>query len=315
MATGILSVGLHLTHHELLSRIALFLACAAWLVLAANFVSLLLFDRTKWVTRAGTPGSLTAVAATTVLGTRFSLLGWTVPAAALLALAALLWPGLLLIVVQHWERRMPGAVFLGCVATEGLAVLGATLAAATSTAWPAHAALVPFWLGLVLYAIALFRFDLRQVAHGAGDHWVAGGALAISALAGAKLIAASRTGRYLWNDDVAAVLHDATLALLAFCLAWYVVLLAGEFVWPRPRYDVRRWSSVFPLGMTAAATLSVAAALDVPWLEGPGQALVWIAVAAWLAVAAGAVASARAALRSDDAEGPGTGDVRSTAPR
>ncbi len=298
MATGIVSVGLHLAGHEVLSRIALVLACAAWLTLAANFVRLLLVERVQWVTRAGTPGALTAVAATTVLGTRFSLLGWSPAAAALLALAALLWPGLLLLVVRHWGRRMPGAVFLGCVATEGLAVLGATLSAATSTAWLAHAALVPFWLGIVLYLIALFRFDLRQVARGAGDHWVAGGALAISALAGSKLLAAAGTGMYLWNNDDNAVLHDLTVFLLALDLAWCVVLLVAEIVWPRVRYDVRRWSTVFPLGMTAAATLSVAAAVGAPWLDGPGQALLWVAVTAWLAVAAGAVVAARAELRS-----------------
>ncbi|MGW0813520.1 tellurite resistance/C4-dicarboxylate transporter family protein [Streptomyces viridiviolaceus] len=311
MATGIVSVGLHLTGHEFLSRVALVLACAAWLGLAVNFVSLLLLHRATWITQAGTPGALTAVAATTVLGTRFSLLGRQPLAEALLALAAVLWPALLLLVVRHWERRMPGAVFLGCVATEGLAVLGATLAAATSTAWLAHAALVPFWLGLALYLIALFRFDPRQVAHGAGDHWVAGGALAISALAGSKLLAAE-TGMYLWNADDHDVLRDVTVTLLVLDLVWYAVLLVAEFGWPRTRYDVRRWSTVFPLGMTAAATLSVAAAVDVPWLDGPGQVLLWVAVAAWLAVAAGAVVSARAALRSTGAD---ASKVRSTAPR
>ncbi|MFB7652239.1 MULTISPECIES: tellurite resistance/C4-dicarboxylate transporter family protein [unclassified Streptomyces] len=312
MATGILSVALHLAGHEVLSRVALFLACAAWLTLAANFVYLLLVERPQWLTRAGTPGALTAVAATTVLGTRFSLHGWTTLAAALLALAALLWPVLLLLVVQHWGRRMPGAVFLGCVATEGLAVLGATLSAVTSTPWLAHAALVPFWLGIVLYLIALFRFDLRQVALGSGDHWVAGGALAISALAGAKLLAAAGTGMYLWNSDDSAVLHDVTVFLLTLDLAWYVVLLVAEIVWPRVRYDVRRWSTAFPLGMTAAATLSVAAAIDVTWLDTPGQVLTWIAVAGWLAVAAGAVAQARAGLRSPGADASA---VTSTAPR
>ncbi|GHB44052.1 hypothetical protein GCM10010377_38650 [Streptomyces viridiviolaceus] len=64
--------------------------------------------------------------------------------------------------------------------------------------------------------------------------------------------------------------------------------------------------------MTAAATLSVAAAVDVPWLDGPGQVLLWVAVAAWPTVAAGAVVSARAALRSTGADAP---EVRSTAPR
>ncbi|MEU4652944.1 tellurite resistance/C4-dicarboxylate transporter family protein [Streptomyces sp. NPDC023723] len=298
MATGILSVGLHLTGHEVLSGIALVLGSAAWLGLALNFVVLLLRERPKWVAQAATPGALTAIAATTVLGTRFALLGRQPLAAVLLALATALWPGLLVLVIRHWSRSMPGAVFLGCVATQGLAVLGATLAAATSTPWLAHAALVPFWLGLVLYAAALFHFDWRQVARGTGDHWIAAGALAISALAGSKLLAAGGSGMYLWNRDDGDALRTTTVALLVLDLTWYVVLLAAELLRPRLRYDVRRWSTVFPLGMTAAATLSVAAAVEVPWLKGPGQVLLWIAVAVWLVVAAGAVGSARSALRS-----------------
>ena len=69
----------------------------------------------------------------------------------------------------------------------------------------------------------------------------------------------------------------------------------------RSSYDVRRWSTVFPLGMTAAATLSVVTAMDVPWLDVPGEVLVWISVAGWLAVAIGAVASARDGLRAASA--------------
>jgi tellurite resistance protein TehA-like permease len=298
MATGIVSVGLHLTGYETLSRIALVLGCAAWLGLAADFALRLLRERTRWFADAGTPGALTAVAATTVLGTRFSALGRQTLAEALLALSALLWPVLIVLVVGNWKRRMPGGVFLGCVATQGLAVLGATLAAAESAAWLAHTALVLFWLGLVLYGVALFRFDPRQVLEGPGDQWIAGGALALSALAGAQLIAADSARLYLWNDDDRGVLRAVTVALLVLGLAWYAVLLVAEFVRPRPRYDARRWATVFPMGMTAVATLSVAADVDVPWLGTPGEVLLWISVAAWSAVAAGAVDSARAAVRS-----------------
>ncbi|MBZ9639715.1 tellurite resistance/C4-dicarboxylate transporter family protein [Streptomyces sp. PSKA30] len=298
MATGIVSVGLHLTGYEVLSRILLVAACAAWLALAADFVIRLLRQRERWMTEAGTPAVLTAVAATTVLGTRLSALDRQFLAAALLALATLLWPVLLVPVVRHWQRRrMPGAVFLGTVATQGLAVLGATLAKAESAAWLAHAALVLFWLGLVLYGLALARFDLRQVIEGPGDQWVSAGAAAISALAGAKLIAADGPGLYLWNDDNSGVLRTVTVALLVLDLGWYAVLLVAEVVRPRLRYDVCRWSTVFPMGMTAAATLAVAAAVDVSWLEWPGEVLLWIAVAAWLAVAVGAVAAARQAVR------------------
>jgi tellurite resistance protein TehA-like permease len=298
MATGIVSVGLHLTGYETLSRIALVLGCAAWLGLAADFALRLLRERTRWFADAGTPGALTAVAATTVLGTRFSALGRQTLAEALLALSALLWPVLIVLVVGNWKRRMPGGVFLGCVATQGLAVLGATLAAAESAAWLAHTALVLFWLGLVLYGVALFLFDPRQVLEGPGDQWIAGGALALSALAGAQLIAADSARLYLWNDDDRGVLRAVTVALLVLGLAWYAVLLVAEFVRPRPRYDARRWATVFPMGMTAVATLSVAADVDVPWLGTPGEVLLWISVAAWSAVAAGAVDSARAAVRS-----------------
>ncbi len=149
------------------------------------------------------------------------------------------------------------------------------------------------------------RFDVREVARGAGDHWVAGGALAISALAGAKLIDAADSGMRLWNDDDSAVMRHATVALLAVALATWAVLAGCEVVWPRLRYDARRWSTVFPLGMTAAATLSVAAALDVAWLEGPGQALVWITVAVWSAVAVGAGASMWAEYHGTSTQRPG----------
>ncbi|MFF3936139.1 tellurite resistance/C4-dicarboxylate transporter family protein [Streptomyces phaeofaciens] len=298
LATGILSVGLHLAGYEALSRVLLALAGAAWVALGVDFAVRLVGERERWLTEAATPGGLTAVAATTVLGTRVSALGWQTLAEALLALAAVLWPVLLLRVMGNWSRRMPGEVFLCCVATQGLAVLAATVAAAEATAWPAHAALVLFWLGLVLYILMLARFDRRQVTEGAGDHWVAGGALAISAFAGARLVAADSPALYLWNVDDMDVLRKVTVALLVLALCWYAVLLVAEIGWPRPRYDVRRWATVFPMGMTAAAMTAVSTALDLAWPEGTGKVLLWVAAAAWLVVAAMAVAEARESIRS-----------------
>ncbi|MFI6051960.1 hypothetical protein ACIBCO_17950 [Streptomyces violascens] len=187
MATAIISIGLHLTGHETLSRVGLVIAALLWLLLAWDFVSRLLGNRTRWKSEADTPPALTAVAATTVLGTRLSALGWQGPAAALLALGAVIWPGLLMAVVRHWQRRMPGVAFLVCVATQGLAVLAATLSLAGEGDWLGWAALVALGLGLFLYVEALARFDFRQVRDGAGDQWIGGGALAISALAASKL--------------------------------------------------------------------------------------------------------------------------------
>ncbi|MGW3264509.1 tellurite resistance/C4-dicarboxylate transporter family protein [Streptomyces sp. NPDC001056] len=301
MATGIVSTALLLIGAETVSRVALVLAGVFWVALGAGFVRRLVVDRDRWAAEARSPAALTAVAATAVLGSRLSASGRQATAAALLALAALLWAVLLPVVVRHWHRRMPGSVFLSCVATEGLSVPAAALAAAERTAWLARAALVLFWLGLVIYAFALPRFDVRQVLEGAGDHWVAGGALALSTLAGAGLLAAGNGGLYLWNDDDRATLRITTAVLLAVSLAVYLALLVAEAVRPRPGYDQRRWATVFPMGMTAAATLSVASAMDVPWLRGPGRVLVWMAVAAWLWVAAAMVADAVRATRAGTA--------------
>jgi hypothetical protein len=52
------------------------------------------------------------------------------------------------------------------------------------------------------------------------------------------------------------------------------------------------------MGMTAAGTLSVAAAVGVSWPDVPGEVLLWVAVTAWLAVTVGAVRSAGREIRS-----------------
>ncbi|MFD7416341.1 tellurite resistance/C4-dicarboxylate transporter family protein [Kitasatospora purpeofusca] len=287
MASGIVSIGFHLTGFDALSAAALWIAALLWLLLAAAFAALLVGDRRGWTARARTPPALTAVAATTVLGVRLDQLGRTTVAEVLLALAAAAWPVLLTSVLRHLGRRLPGGAFLICVATQGLAVLAATLAPHTAD-WLARAALALFVLGLLLYLDALFRFDLRQVTEGAGDHWVAGGALAISALAGSKLLASG-----VWSGGAHTALRVVTLVLLGLALLWYAVLAVAELTHPRFRYDLRRWSTVFPLGMTSVASLSTSAAARVGWLDTLGRALLWVAAAVWLVVAVGALRALR----------------------
>ncbi|MER5931860.1 tellurite resistance/C4-dicarboxylate transporter family protein [Streptomyces sp. NPDC002054] len=305
MATGIISVGLHLIGHETLSLVALVLALAAWLGLAADFTVRLLRTPARWTAEADTPPALTAVAATTVLGTRLSLLGRQPLAVALLVLAAVLWLVLLPGVLRHRKRKMPGAVFLVCVATQGIAVLSGTLAHALPASPLAWVALTAFAGGLLLYGLAFARFDLAQVRTGAGDQWVAGGAMAISAVAGSKLVAAPEFTGLLHE-----LIHALTLLVLVLDLAWYALLAVAEIRWLRPHYDVRRWATVFPLGMTAVAVLSVGDAADIPWLSTPGGVLLWISVAAWAVVLVGAARSAARAIAEARTAGNGGNGLR-----
>ncbi|WP_072687556.1 tellurite resistance/C4-dicarboxylate transporter family protein [Rhodococcus marinonascens] len=273
MSTGIVSVALHLAGFELLSRLWFVIGVLIWSVLVLVFVARLADDRARWVDEADTPPALTGVAATSVLGARCVLIGWESVGVAALVIAAIAWIVLMPAVVRHWTAPTVGAHFLLCVATQGLAVLGSTLAAAKSAQWLAATALGMFVLGLGFYLIVLARFSFNQLRVGAGDQWVFAGALAISALAAGELaMAAEVLG---WPVSLHRSLQIAGVVIIGSVLACYAVLVACEVRWPRLHYDVRRWSTTFPMGMTSAASLTVAAAASTAWLEPVGSVLVW----------------------------------------
>ncbi|MEU5952896.1 tellurite resistance/C4-dicarboxylate transporter family protein [Streptomyces sp. NPDC047525] len=288
MATAVLSVGLHLLGLEWASLVLLGVALVVWLFLATVFVRHLLTERDRWHHEIDTPPALTAVAATAVLGTRISLLGHQPVSVALLCLSVLLWPLLMSHVIRHWQSRVPGAAYLVCVATQAIVVLAATVATADRQTWLMWPALALFAIGLVLYAVVLLRFDFRQLATGQGDHWIIAGAMAISALA-----AAAPHGPLRWATPAHDALRIITLVALGLALAWYAVLVVCELRWPRLHHDVRRWATVFPLGMTAVAALSTSTAADVPALWTCGKVLLWPALAVWAVVGAGAFRAAR----------------------
>ena len=84
---------------------------------------------------------------------------------------------------------------------------------------------------------------------------------------------------------------------------WWIPLLAIFGVW---RHVVRRyplvyapmyWSLVFPLGMTRSPPPTPLAS-DFHPIEIFSQAMVWIALGAWVATMLGLLASARAHLRA-----------------
>jgi hypothetical protein len=273
MSTGIVSVALSLDDHELLSRVLAVVAAALLAAVWAAVARLALRDRAALRELAVTPGALTWIAGTDVVGSRLSVLGWQHEAAALLALAAALWLALVPRVLARWSTPTVGVSFLLVVATESLAVRAARIAVETGERWLGDLALAPFALGLALYVAVLVRFDLRQLVVGRGDQWIAGGALAIATLACARCAQAD------------GGLHDLTLAVWAAAVAWLPVLAAAEAVRRRLGFDERRWSTVFPLGMYAACSFAAGPAA----LTDFARVWVWVAVAAWAVAAASTV--------------------------
>ena len=67
-------------------------------------------------------------------------------------------------------------------------------------------------------------------------------------------------------------------------MPWLLVLLFAEARWPRPGYDARRWSTVFPLGMYAASSFVVGAVAHAGAITTFARVWVWIALASWAIV-------------------------------
>jgi tellurite resistance protein TehA-like permease len=80
------------------------------------------------------------------------------------------------------------------------------------------------------------------------------------------------------------VLKDVALVLWVLTMLWLPVLVVAEITHRRLRYDVRRWSTVSPIGMYAACSFVVGAAAPAGAIASFARVWVWIAVAVWAVV-------------------------------
>ncbi|WFR72564.1 hypothetical protein P9209_00735 [Prescottella defluvii] len=158
----------------------------------------------------------------------------------------------------------------------GWAALGAVLVVSAPAHWLTVPAFVAFLLGLFFYLVVFVRFSYNQFRVGAGDQWVFAGGLAISAVAAGKLAPATEAAG--WSEGVHHAIQVAGTVIVCLAMTGYAILVVSEIRWPRLHYDVRRWSTAFPMGMTSAASLTVATSSDAAWLRPVGLVLVWPAV-------------------------------------
>jgi tellurite resistance protein TehA-like permease len=259
MATGILGVGARLEGIAPLADVLLALACVAWLLLAA-----LLRERSV--------RSFAVVAGTAVVGADLLLAGQGTAALALCSLAAALWLAVALTV-----RSEAATSLLTIVATESLAVLAASLdrehvAGLRSLAvalWAFGLALYPFIAGRIVHS-SLRERDFSPTL------WIVMGALAITTLAAAGLAL-----------DRGALGSDVALATWAVASAAIPFLVVTELRLREWRYEIARWSFVFPLGMYGVASHVLAGAAGIAGLRELGAVFFGIALAAWVLTVGG----------------------------
>ena len=283
LAAGMVSVALWLDHQETFSRILLVVAAMFWLTFAVLVPVRAVRDRGRFLAEVRAPVALGSVAGAAILGVGLvTILGWRWAGIALLAIAMLLWLALLARVLGSWKVPTVGASLLLAVSTESLSVLAATLAPSEHAGWLLVGALAPFALGLCFYVFVMVRFDPRQLGIGPGDHWVTGGALAISALAAGKIAARAKPLSVLGGGG--GFLKDLAVLLWVLAILWLPLLVLAEALRPRLHYDVSRWSMVFPVGVYAAGSYVVRAVASADAISSFARVWVWVALAVWTVV-------------------------------
>jgi tellurite resistance protein TehA-like permease len=320
MATGIVSVALLLTHAEMLSSIL----WGAGFVILAYFVLVYLIRIVRYGKEfrqdAMDPGKafglFTFVAALGVMATRSALGGWTlVPGIFTLTAAAawcflLYWIFAMLLFTNERpiERSLNGSWLIAIVATESLAITWVLLIAI----WPDQRPMLQllaytFWtFGVLLYLIfitlIMYRFFFRPVQPGdlTPPYWINMGAMAITTVAGARLLEIAQPGPFLVT--LRPYIEGFTVMMWAWG-TWWIPLLIIIGIWKyvvarEPvRYQPALWSMVFPLGMYATSLHLLSHIAGVEFLADFAPGATWIAFGAWAIVALGWLWSAFTSLK------------------
>lgn len=306
MATGIVSLAMHFQGFPVLPEVLLWLNVIFYLVLwgitglrILRYRSALIADLTH---HARGVTFLTIVAGSAVLGVQFAILTpFIAVAAGLWVFAVLLWIFLIytfFAAVTIVEPKpsiavtINGSWLLVTVSTESLTVLGTLVAQTLGAPAPIlFAVFCTYLVGAMFYllfiALILYRwiFLSMEPVKLTPPYWINMGALAITALAGARLILASK-GLELLND-----LHPFIVGFTLFFWAtgsWWIPLLVVVGIWRHLiervpiTYDPQYWSLVFPLGMYTVATFVLANAIGMTFLLIIPQIGVYIATLAWL---------------------------------
>jgi tellurite resistance protein TehA-like permease len=310
MATGIISTGAFLLGPSWLSRVLLVVASAALVILCVAVVIRLIWFRPSVIADARAPdrvfGFFETTAALNVVGVRLWYAGHPVATAVLAGLSAAVWLVLTYavparVLLARADDSALGGVngtwLLWVVGTQSLALAASVLV----HSWPSQSGLLaPFatglWsIGLVLYLLLVSLILLRWVTvemtpQALGPpYWILMGATAITVLAGARILDLPHTLPAV--RAMAGFVEGFCYALWAFG-TWWIPLLVILGYWRYVRhhwpltYEPALWAVVFPLGMYSVATLSFGKAAGLVFMKPLSRVMLWVAVAAWVLVAA-----------------------------
>ena len=314
MATGIISIACFLLEMKAIALILLAINVVAYVILWFLLLLRLLFyfSRVKAdiTDHVRGPGFFTVVAGTCVLGSELVIV------IDQYRIAAVLWlVGMLLWVVIMYtfftamtvrenkpsiETGLNGSWLLAVVATQSVSVLGTLLASrlADYRETVLFFTLCMFLLGCMLYlpliTLIFYRFTFVNITMASltPPYWINMGAVAITTLAGSRLIIAAESWPLL--NEVGSFLKGFTLFFWAAGTWWIPLLLILGFwrhVYKRfpLKYDPQYWGMVFPFGMYTVCTFQFSKAIGFQPLLVIPRYFIYLALAGWMAASLGLV--------------------------
>ena len=307
MATGIISIAAYLMELRSLAWGLLGLNLIAylllWLLLAIRLVGFFSRVKADISDHVRGPGFFTVIAGTCVLGSQLVIVAGRYTAAGFLwLLGVLLW---LVIMYTFFasvtvrENKPPlesginGAWLIAAVATQSISVLGTLLANHFSSYREPllFFTLCMFLLGCMIYLLLItlifyrFTFFNLTTATLTPPYWINMGAVAITTLAGARLILAAPDWGFL--GEILPFLKGFTLFFWS-AGTWWIPLLFILGFWRHVYkrfplvYDPQYWGMVFPLGMYTVCTFQLSKAINFEPLLLIPRYFIYIALAAWL---------------------------------
>ena len=314
MATGIISIACFLLEMRAISLVLLVIDVVAYVVLCLLLLLRLLFffSRVKADIQDHVrgPGFFTIVAGTCVLGSALLIvMDRFRPALVLWFVGISLWTAIMYtfftaVTVREnkpsIEAGLNGGWLLAVVATQSISVLGTLLVSRLIDYRELilFFTLCMFLLGCMLYLLLItlifYRFTFVNVTMAAltPPYWINMGAVAITTLAGARLIIAAPGSPLV--SEMTSFLKGFTLFFWAAGTWWIPLLLALGFwrhVYKRfpLKYDPQYWGMVFPLGMYTVCTFQLSNAISFPPLLVIPRYFIYLALAGWIAASLGLI--------------------------
>ena len=311
MATGIVSIGAQLKGLHLLSDVLFWLAVALYLFFIA--LTLIRVVRCRDDVRADLHdprrafGFFTAVAGTNVLATALIGRGMVGPALVLFAIGALLWLALgygipftavLGSSVHPVSKAVNGTWLVWVVAAQSVAVVASSLALEAASTASASAGSIVFltlaavlmWaVGVALYAVCAIAIGVRVLRHRFdldAPYWVTMGALAITIVAGSRILELENSPVI----DATRIVVGGSSTLLWAIATWLTPALIAAGVWRHfvhripMGYSAGLWSMVFPVGMYAVASILLGRSDGLPTIEWIGLHWFWVGLVVWTIV-------------------------------